>query len=137
LTPVQVQGLNDAVAIAAGAYVSWAIRADGSVVVWERQFNPAPAHPPWSGWEAWERSTSICACMSFTPQVDVPLSTQRLSNTIVLTGIADGSAISVAGGDYRIDSGAFVTAAGTINNGQSVTLRQPLRRPAGRRPRPR
>jgi acyl-CoA reductase-like NAD-dependent aldehyde dehydrogenase len=43
----------------------------------------------------------------------------RQSNTIVLTGIADGSAISVTGGEYKIDAGAFTALAGTINNGQS------------------
>ena len=41
-----------------------------------------------------------------------------------MAGIANGSAITVTGGDYRIDAGAFTNVAGTINDGQSVTLRQ-------------
>jgi hypothetical protein len=62
--------------------------------------------------------------MTFTPQLNRALSSVVQSNTIVLSGIANGSAISVVGGSYQIDAGAFVTAAGTLNDGQSVTLRQ-------------
>src|SRR5258706_5417114 len=39
-----------------------------------------------------------------------------------MNGIANGSAISVAGGQYSINGGAFTAAAGTINAGQSVAL---------------
>src|SRR5262249_54501462 len=45
------------------------------------------------------------------------------SNTIVVNGIAKGAAISVTGGEYSINGGAYTTAPGTIDSGQSVTLR--------------
>jgi hypothetical protein len=60
---------------------------------------------------------------TFTSQVNAALMELRTSNTIVVGGIANGSAISVTGGEYRIDAGAFTGNAGTINAGQSVTLR--------------
>jgi len=46
------------------------------------------------------------------------------SSTITVTGTAAANAISVANGEYSIDGGAFTTAAGTINNAQTVAVRQ-------------
>ena len=60
----------------------------------------------------------------FVPQIEVPLLTTRISNTVTLNGIASGSAISISGGEYRIDAGGYTSVAGTINPGQTVTLRQ-------------
>jgi hypothetical protein len=45
------------------------------------------------------------------------------SNTITPTGYNAAAAISVNGGSYSINGGAFVTTAGTINPGQSVAVR--------------
>lgn len=45
------------------------------------------------------------------------------SNTVSITGINAPTPVSVAGGQYRIDSGNFTTTAGTLNPGQTVRVR--------------
>lgn len=60
---------------------------------------------------------------SFTAANGVALSTQQTSNTITVAGINTGAAISITGGEYQIGSGAFTSAAGTVNNGDTVTVR--------------
>jgi hypothetical protein len=52
-----------------------------------------------------------------------PLDTEFISNTVVITGIDAPAPISVAGGAYSIDEGAFTSVAGTVNNGQFVTVK--------------
>lgn len=61
---------------------------------------------------------------SLTAQTNVALSTQVLSNTITITGINSAAPISVSGGEYSINAGAFTTVAGTVNTGQAVQVRQ-------------
>jgi len=62
---------------------------------------------------------------SFRDQTGVPTNATITSNAVVIRGITAPVAISVSGtgGSYRIDGGAFVTAAGTVRNGQQVQLR--------------
>ena len=60
---------------------------------------------------------------NFSTQSGVPLSTATLSNSITVSGTNAGSAISVAGGEYRINNGAFTSAGGTVNPGDTVALR--------------
>jgi len=60
----------------------------------------------------------------FTDQVGVPLSTLLTSNMIIVSGITTSASISIAGGEYSVNSGAFTFAAGMVNNGDSVTVRQ-------------
>ncbi|MBK8743144.1 MAG: hypothetical protein IPM02_28420 [Betaproteobacteria bacterium] len=61
----------------------------------------------------------------FAAQTGLALSAAAISNTITPTGYNAPAAISVsAGGSYRINGGAFVTTAGTLNPGQSVAVRQ-------------
>lgn len=50
-------------------------------------------------------------------------STLVVSNTVVINGINTATAISVSGGEFSLDGGAFRRNASTINNGQSVTVR--------------
>ncbi|MBK8761428.1 MAG: putative Ig domain-containing protein [Sulfuritalea sp.] len=45
------------------------------------------------------------------------------SNAITVAGINAAAAISIVGGDYQINGGAWTTAAGTVSNGQTVKLR--------------
>jgi serine protease len=52
-----------------------------------------------------------------------PLDIEFVSNTVVVTGIDAPAPISVAGGAYSIDGGAFTSAAGTVSNGQLVTVK--------------
>ncbi len=60
---------------------------------------------------------------SFTDQTNLALNTAVTSNTITIGGINAASAISVSGGSYSINGGAFVTTAGTINNGNTVAVK--------------
>ena len=62
--------------------------------------------------------------LNFAAQTGVPLSGVRLSNTITVSGVGNGAAVSIVGGDYRIDAGTFTAVAGTISDGQALTLRQ-------------
>ncbi|QEP43794.1 DUF1566 domain-containing protein [Ectothiorhodospiraceae bacterium BW-2] len=61
---------------------------------------------------------------SFTDQTGVALTTPTESNTLTITGLNAATPISISGGEYRIDSGNYTTEAGTLNNNQTVTLRQ-------------
>jgi hypothetical protein len=60
---------------------------------------------------------------SFTAQTGVAPGTVVTSNTITPAGYNAATTVSVSGGSYSINGGAFVTTAGTISPGQSVALR--------------
>jgi hypothetical protein len=60
---------------------------------------------------------------AFAPALNLELSTLTASGGAVISGIDAASNISVVGGEYSIDLGAWVSAPGTINNGQSVRVR--------------
>lgn len=59
----------------------------------------------------------------FTNLTNQPLATLVASSVIVVSGINMASPISVVGGEYQINSGAWTTVAGTVNNGDSVRVR--------------
>lgn len=61
---------------------------------------------------------------SFAPQSNVPVSTLRTSNTAQITGINVAVPISVVGGQYSVNGGAYTSAAGTVSNGDNVTVQQ-------------
>lgn len=62
---------------------------------------------------------------SFGPRVsDQQRSTQLVSGSITVTGINSATAISVTGGEYKINNNAFTSANGTVNEGDTVVLRQ-------------
>ena len=63
------------------------------------------------------------ATFSFTDQTNVALNTLITSDTVVITGLLKPTAISITGGEYSINGGAYPSAATTINNGDSVTVR--------------
>jgi sugar lactone lactonase YvrE len=71
-----------------------------------------------------EGEDSTPDAITFTPQTSVPLTTQLVSNSATITGINTTVAISVAGGDYSVNGGAYTSAAGTVKNGDAVTVRQ-------------
>lgn len=48
----------------------------------------------------------------------------QTSNTVTVSGINSATAISINGGRYRINGGAFTTATGSVNAGDTVTVRQ-------------
>ncbi|MDB2562105.1 Ig-like domain-containing protein [Sulfurimonas sp.] len=63
--------------------------------------------------------------ISFTKQNDAFLSTTYTSNeaTVVKVQGTSAATVTVSGGSYSIDGGAFVTTAGTITNGQTIRAR--------------
>lgn len=60
---------------------------------------------------------------SFTSQSNVTTSTLVTSNTVTPSGYDTATSISVSNGDYRINTGSWGTSPGTINPGDSVTVR--------------
>jgi len=61
---------------------------------------------------------------AFTPQTGAETLVLALSNAVTVAGINWPSAIAVSGGEYSINGAPFVSAPGTVNNGDSVALRQ-------------
>ena len=61
---------------------------------------------------------------SFSAQTGVPLTDLRTSNSITVGGVNPSAIISVSGGEYAINGGAYTSANGTVSNGDSVTVRQ-------------
>ena len=77
-----------------------------------------------------ERSATFAAKLAdtspdpftFTAQIDIARSTIIYSNTVTITGIDMATPISISGGYYALDGGAYTSAAGTVNNGQTVRV---------------
>jgi len=59
----------------------------------------------------------------FTDATGAAISTQVASNQVTLAGLSGPSAISIVGGQYSINGGAYSSAAGTVNNGDRITVR--------------
>lgn len=60
---------------------------------------------------------------TFIDQTDVELNTTMTSNTITITGINTAAPISITGGTYSVNGGAYTSASGTANNGDTVNVR--------------
>lgn len=60
---------------------------------------------------------------TFTDIIDATRSTVYTSNSITVAGINVASAITVGGGTYSINGGAYTAASGTVVNGDTVTVR--------------
>jgi len=60
---------------------------------------------------------------SFSDITDAALDAVVESNEITIAGTDTDSAISITGGEYAIDGGAYTSAAGTIASDQKVTVR--------------
>lgn len=60
---------------------------------------------------------------SFTDQSGILRSTLVTSDTVTITGITVSAAVDAGGDEYSINGGAFVTAAGTVNNNDTVVVR--------------
>lgn len=60
---------------------------------------------------------------SFTDQTNVALSTAITSNAITVSGINAPAAISIVGGTYSINGGAFTSSSGTVGSGASVQIK--------------
>lgn len=60
---------------------------------------------------------------SFAVQVDVSPGGFVESPAVTIDGIEAPASISIAGGEYSVDGGAFTSASGTITNGQTLVVR--------------
>ena len=62
---------------------------------------------------------------SFTDVTDVAVSTTQTSNTITLSGMDSGAtaSVSVTGGTYSKNSGAYTSSAGTAQDGDTFSVR--------------
>ncbi|MES2675414.1 MAG: S8 family serine peptidase [Pseudomonadota bacterium] len=60
---------------------------------------------------------------TFTAVTNAAVSTAITSNAITISGINSPAAISISGGQYSINGGTFTSTAGTVSNGQIVTVR--------------
>ncbi len=61
---------------------------------------------------------------NFLDQNAVEQASLYVSNTIIVSGINTSSVINVVGGEYAIDGGTYTNTAGTVTNGQTVSVRQ-------------
>jgi hypothetical protein len=59
---------------------------------------------------------------SFTNASGSAVSSSQISNPITVTGITTPAVISITGGSYSINGGAFTSAAGTVQPGDRVTV---------------
>ncbi|MDP3295620.1 MAG: Calx-beta domain-containing protein [Nevskia sp.] len=68
---------------------------------------------------------------SFTPVTGAATGSVQTSNVITVSGITAASPISVLGGSYSVNGGAFVTTSGTVTVGQTVRVQQTASNTAG------
>ncbi len=59
---------------------------------------------------------------AFTDQTNVALNTLIQSNLVTVSGISVPAPVSITGGAYSINGGAFTSTAGLLNNGDTVRL---------------
>jgi hypothetical protein len=59
---------------------------------------------------------------SFTSVSGAAVSSTQVSNPITVTGITTPAVISITGGQYSINGGAFTSAAGTVRPGDQVSV---------------
>lgn len=70
----------------------------------------------------WTSGNTTVNPFSFAPKTGVPLTTEILSNSILVTGNDVPVPISITGGQYSINGGAFTASAGTVNPNDSVVV---------------
>lgn len=63
------------------------------------------------------------AAFTFTDLNHQPIDTIISSSTIVISAINSPSPISISGGEYAINGGAFTSSNGTVNNNDQVVVR--------------
>ncbi|MBI5142778.1 MAG: hypothetical protein HZA20_11410 [Nitrospirae bacterium] len=60
---------------------------------------------------------------TFTPQTGIVRNTYAVSNAITVSGINTASQVTISGGEYSINNGAFTSTSGTVSNGDYVSVR--------------
>lgn len=68
-------------------------------------------------------SDSTPNAFTFTDVVGSEVSTVNTSNTITVTGIDTTSAISITGGTYSVNGGAYTAVSGSVSNNDTVAVR--------------
>lgn len=76
-----------------------------------------------AGWE-YTPADNTPDSFDFVDVVDADLSSVYASDAQQITGMDAGTAISITGGEYRINGGSWTSVAGTINPGDTLELRQ-------------
>ena len=66
---------------------------------------------------------SVPNAFSFSDLVDVAAGGVIVSNAITVSGINTPSTISISGGEYSVNDGAFISSNGNVNNGDTVAVR--------------
>lgn len=69
----------------------------------------------------WTLST---IAFTLTAQTNVPIVATITSNVVNVSGLSSAVAISIVGGTYSINGAAYTSAAGTVSNGDTVTVQQ-------------
>lgn len=70
----------------------------------------------------WVPVDNVPNAFTLTDQTDVDLNSTITSNTLILSGFNAATPISITGGKYAIGSGAYTDSAGTVSNGNRVTV---------------
>ncbi|HEU5136784.1 MAG TPA: hypothetical protein VFU13_16680 [Steroidobacteraceae bacterium] len=60
---------------------------------------------------------------AFPSQTGTALSGAATSDEVVISGLGASAAVTITGGEYSINGGAFTSAAGTVSNGQRLQVR--------------
>ena len=60
---------------------------------------------------------------TYTASTNAATSAAVTSPTVTISGINTSTPVSISGGEYSINGGAFTSAAGTITNGQTLAVR--------------
>lgn len=60
---------------------------------------------------------------SISPRVDAEPGAAVISSPVTITGLGAPATIIISGGEYRINGGAFTSAAGNVNNNDSLEIR--------------
>lgn len=60
---------------------------------------------------------------SYTATTNAELSAVITSAPVTISGINTATQVSITGGEYSVNGGAFTSVAGTVTNGQSITIR--------------
>jgi subtilisin-like proprotein convertase family protein len=61
--------------------------------------------------------------VSFASKIDQPWATTVESNTVTLSGLNPSTPVSVSGGSYKVNAGAYTTAAGTVKDGDTISVK--------------